>query len=225
MTIGWMNTVHVYSAFSESHSMSRLDPHLHLFTIYSCDKQVIRQKIAEQFGVTSKTVNIDLEARLNKAHEDHRDCQTLAAVTKQLMHHTTVFTQSQTAAAAAFDRLSRRVAPLRDEFVSEHKLFDSIANNALVIVSALSTFNDELVGYTTHYELLWRAVAHYQAVRVEFDVCRLDLERNRSAPVPRVLELERNFHDSQARFDKICAELSESLARLEVGKVRNEWPL
>ncbi len=171
-------------------------------------------------GTSSKTVDLDLEKRIAKAKEDYNDCRALIQVTKNLATQTTGFVQAQTAASTLFERLSRQGTTLQHEFSVEHKLFDMIATNALVVVSALTSFNSEVSKFLTQeFDPLWVLLRHHESVRVEYDVCRIDFERVRNTSGPKVALYEAKFQEAQARLQRSSHDVSVKLTALESGKV------
>ena len=176
----------------------------------------MRQKLAEQFGTSTKTVDLELEKRIASVRLDYEECQNMLKLIKQLAAQTTNVVQAQTSISTCFERMTRSNTPLHSEFTVGQNLFDIMANSALIVVSSLTTFADELAGLIKReYEPLWPLLRRYDSLRLDYDVCRLELESTRTSNVPRSNVAELKFIESQANFTAIGNDVSIRLAHIE----------
>ena len=184
--------------------------------------KVIKQKIAESMGNASKTIDIDLDKRLAHAREVHADCRVLVTNLKHLGNQTSMFVQAQMGASAVFERVGKNSGSrLRDEFNREHRVFDAIANSALVMASAVSAFHEEIIKFvSTQLEPLWLVQQNYDAVRVEYDVCRVDFEKVKGTNSPKLQAVESRFLDAFNRLQAARAELVAKLDAVDATMVR-----
>uniref|UniRef100_A0AAZ3Q3K1 AH domain-containing protein n=1 Tax=Oncorhynchus tshawytscha TaxID=74940 RepID=A0AAZ3Q3K1_ONCTS len=175
-------------------------------TTYKCTKQVLSEKM----GRGSRTVDPELEARIDILRDDRRRYDHVTCLAQTLATQLAQVTQTQRTLGDAFTELSLK----RRHYTGE------------VMVSAVNSFTSDmntLVNKTIEDTMV--NVKHYETARIEYDAYRCDLEDLNLGPrdtatLPKLEQAQRTFQNQREKYEKSRNDLSVKLKLLEENKVK-----
>ncbi|XP_064787041.1 arfaptin-1-like isoform X2 [Oncorhynchus masou masou] len=191
-------------------------------TTYKCTKQVLSEKM----GRGSRTVDPELEARIDILRDDRRRYDHVTCLAQTLATQLAQVTQTQRTLGDAFTELSLKTPPLHVEFGLNGDTQRFMSKSGEVMVSALNSFTSDmntLVNKTIEDTML--NVKHYETARIEYDAYRCDLEDLNLGPrdtatLPKLEQAQRTFQNQREKYEKSRNDLSVKLKLLEENKVK-----
>lgn len=185
-----------------------------------------RQALAERLGRGSRTVDPDLESRLDLLRQDRQRYEHVSKLAQTLANQLAAFAATQRSLGDAFAELGVKTPPLHVEFGVNADAQRFLSRSGGTLADAIGTFTadvDTLV-HRTMEDTLDKA-RQYQAARVEYDAYRVDLEELNLRPrdassLPKLERAQREFQDQKERYQKIRRDLSIKVQLLEQNKVK-----
>lgn len=191
-------------------------------TTYKCT----RQALSEKLGRGSRTVDLDLEPRLELLRDDRQRYETVTKLAQTLASQLEQFTVTQKTLGDAFSDLSVKTPVLHVEFGLNAEAQKFLSKSGKTLAAAVSTFTSDmntLVNKTIEDTMV--NAKQYEAVRIEYDAYRVDLEELNLGPrdattVPKLECAQREFQAQRERYEKMRDALSVKLKLLEENKVK-----
>ncbi|XP_052353978.1 arfaptin-1-like isoform X1 [Oncorhynchus nerka] len=191
-------------------------------TTYKCTKQVLSEKM----GRGSRTVDPELEARIDILRDDRRRYDHVTCLAQTLATQLAQVTQTQRTLGDAFTELSLKTPPLHVEFGLNGDTQRFLSKSGEVMVSAMNSFTSDmntLVNKTIEDTMV--NVKHYETARIEYDAYRCDLEDLNLGPrdtatLPKLEQAQRTFQNQREKYEKSRNDLSVKLKLLEENKVK-----
>ncbi|KAM3857473.1 arfaptin-1-like [Diretmus argenteus] len=185
-----------------------------------------RQVLSERLGRGSRTVDLDLGLRLDLLREDRRRYDHVTKLAQTLANQLAQITLTQKTLGDAFAELSIRTSPLHVEFglnAEGQRFFSKSGETLAAAINSFTTDMNTLVNKTMEDTLI--NARTYEAIRIEYDAYRCDLEDlnlgPRDAATQSKLDLaQRNFQVQRDKFQKTRDDLSIKLKLLEENKVK-----
>ncbi|XP_060720002.1 arfaptin-1 isoform X2 [Tachysurus vachellii] len=189
---------------------------------YKCTKQILSEKL----GRGSRTVDLELEARIDVLHENKRKyvqvvnlAQTLASQLAQMM-------QTQRQLGDAFADLSLKTPELHEEFGYNADTQKLLSKNGETLLGAINFFIasiNTLVNKTIEDTMI--NIKQYEAARIEYDAYRTDLEELNLGPrdsttLPKIEQSQIQFQMHREKYEKMRNDVSIKLRFLEENKVK-----
>jgi len=141
---------------------------------YKCSKQMMNEKL----GRTTKTVDPDLEKKIEVLLDTQTKYNRILSLARSLNTHLYNLIQTQRSLAELFTELSFKQPGLQDPFTSNANTQKSLIKNGDQLLSALRFFIDSLdtlVNKTIQDTVL--TVRQYQSARVQYDAYRNESEQ------------------------------------------------
>ncbi|KAK3507543.1 hypothetical protein QTP70_028173 [Hemibagrus guttatus] len=189
---------------------------------YKCTKQILSEKL----GRGSRTVDLELEARIDVLHDNKRKyvhvvklAQTLAGQLAQMM-------QTQRQLGDAFADLSLKTPELHEEFGYNADTQKLLSKNGETLLGAINFFIasiNTLVNKTIEDTMI--NIKQYEAARIEYDAYRTDLEELNLGPrdattLPKIEQSQIQFQMQREKYEKMRNDVSIKLKFLEENKVK-----
>lgn len=188
-----------------------------------------RQIISEKLGKGSRTVDRQLDEKIEGLRETQRKYNEIIQLTRKLVVQLRSHVEVQRNLGDSFAEYAVRSPELRDEFKSNSDVQRQAARNGDFLAAVLADFTrnvQTLVSKTMDDTLL--KVREYEAARVQYDAFRADLENLRASLVQnpsnavkkaRIEERERDLESHKAKYDQLRADLSVKLRFLDENRV------
>uniref|UniRef100_H2YGM3 AH domain-containing protein n=1 Tax=Ciona savignyi TaxID=51511 RepID=H2YGM3_CIOSA len=189
---------------------------------YKCTKQIL----SERLGKGSKTVDLELEAKIEILRDTKRKYENLLALSKVLANHFTNIIQTQKVLGEAFAELSAKSQELQEEFRYNAETQHVLSKNGEKLLTAINFFISgvtTLCSKTMDDSLL--TVKRYEASRLEFDAYRNDLEMLNLAPrteanILKLATAQTAFNTNKAMYDKLRSDVTVKLQFLDENRVK-----
>ncbi|XP_039266052.2 arfaptin-2-like [Styela clava] len=189
---------------------------------YKCTKQIL----SERLGRGTKTVDVELEAKIEILRDTKRKYENLAAVSQALSTHISNMMQAQRVLSEAFNELSHKSNELKEEFRYNSDTQQVLVKNGESLLAAIQFFINginTLCKKTMEDTLL--TVTKYEQARVEFDAYRTELETlalspRTAATVSKQGAAEVNFNKQKELYEKLRKDVGVKLQFLDENRVK-----
>ncbi|XP_077307430.1 LOW QUALITY PROTEIN: arfaptin-2 [Lithobates pipiens] len=189
---------------------------------YKCTKQLI----SERFGRGSRTVDLELELRIELLRDTKRKYEGVLLLARALTSHFYSLVQTQRALGDAFSDLSQKSPELQEEFGYNAETQKLLCKNGETLLGAINFFVSSintLINKTMEDTLM--TVKHYETARLEFDAYRADLEElslgpRDAATLCRIEIAQQNFQIHRSKYEKLRGDVTIKLRFLQENKVK-----
>ncbi|KAK5875495.1 hypothetical protein CesoFtcFv8_026572 [Champsocephalus esox] len=191
-------------------------------TRYKCT----RQALSEKLGRGSRTVDLDLEPRLELLKDDRQRYGHMTKLAQTLANQLTQFSVTQKTLGDAFADLSVKTPTLHVEFGlnADAQRFLSKSNETLT--TAMNVFTSDmntLVNKTIEDTMI--NAKQYEAGRIQYDAYRVDLEELNLGPrdpetLPKLEQAQRDFQNQREQYQRVREDLSVKVKLLQENKVK-----
>uniref|UniRef100_UPI0037E7CBB7 arfaptin-1-like n=1 Tax=Semicossyphus pulcher TaxID=241346 RepID=UPI0037E7CBB7 len=191
-------------------------------TTYKCT----RQALSEKLGRGSRTVDLDLERRLELLKDDRQRYENVTKVAQTLANQLAQISVTQKTLGDAFSELRVKTPTLYVEFGLNAEAQRFLAKSSETLTEAITAFTSDmntLVNKTIEDTMI--NAKKYEAARIEYDAYRVDLEELNMGPrdantVPKLEAAQKDFQGQKERFQKIRDDLTVKVKLLEENKVK-----
>ncbi|XP_059210949.1 arfaptin-1-like [Centropristis striata] len=191
-------------------------------TTYKCT----RQALAEKLGRGSRTVDLDLEPRLELLKDDRQRYDGVTKLAQTLANQLAQFTVTQKTLGDAFADLSLKTPNLHVEFGVNAEAQKFLSKSGETLTTAINSFTSDmntLVNKTIEDTMI--SAKQYEAARVQYDAYRVDLEELNLGPrddvtLPKLELAQKDFQSQRERYQKVRDALSIKVKLLEENKVK-----
>ncbi|XP_008434269.1 arfaptin-1-like [Poecilia reticulata] len=185
-----------------------------------------RQALAERMGRGSRTVDLDLEPRLELLRDDRQRYDHMTKLAQTLASQFAQFSVTQKAMADAFTELSFKTKNLHVEFDMNAEAQKFLSKSTETLQSAINAFTSDmntLVNKTIEDTMI--NAKQYEAARIEYDAYRVDLEELNMGPrdaitLPKLEQAQKTFQGQRERYEKVRDDLSVKVKLLEENRVK-----
>ncbi|XP_054912302.1 arfaptin-1-like [Poeciliopsis prolifica] len=185
-----------------------------------------RQALAERMGRGSRTVDLDLEPRLELLRDDRQRYDHMTKLAQTLASQFAQFSVTQKSMATAFTELSFKSKNLHVEFDMNAEAQKFLSKSTETLQSAINTFTSDmntLVNKTIEDTMI--NAKQYEAARIEYDAYRVDLEELNMGPrdattLPKLEQAQKTFQGQRERYEKVRDDLSVKVKLLEENRVK-----
>ncbi|XP_039996749.1 arfaptin-1-like [Xiphias gladius] len=185
-----------------------------------------RQALSERLGRGSRTVDLDLEPRLELLRDDRQRYDHMTKLAQTLANQLAQFTVTQKTLGDAFTELSVKTPMLHVEFGVNAEAQKFLSKSGETLTAAINSFTSDmntLVNKTIEDTMI--SAKQYEAARVEYDAYRVDLEELNLGPrdtctLPKLEQAQKDFQSQRERYQKIRDDLSVKVKLLEDNKVK-----
>nr|KAG5699637.1 hypothetical protein BaRGS_005085 [Batillaria attramentaria] len=182
--------------------------------------------ISERFGKGSKTVDLEMETKIESLRDTQRKYANILRLSRLLTQHYYHVVQTQRALGEGFSELAQKSPELQEEFRYNSETQQALVKNGEVLLSALNFFTSSvntLCNKTIEDTLL--TIRQYESSRLEYDAYRNELEALQLGPREnavgaRIEETKRKFEEHKLKFDRLRADVNIKLKFLEENKVK-----
>ncbi|XP_074479170.1 arfaptin-1-like isoform X1 [Sebastes fasciatus] len=191
-------------------------------TTYKCT----RQALSEKLGRGSRTVDLDLEPRLELLKDDRQRYDNVTKLAQTLANQLAQLTVTQKSLGDAFAELSLKTPTLHVEFGVNAEAQKFLSKSGETLTAAINTFTTDmntLVNKTIEDTML--NAKKYEASRIEYDAYRVDLEELNLGPrdaitLPKLELAQKDFQSQKERYHKTRHDLSVKVKLLQENKVK-----
>ncbi|KAL7375780.1 hypothetical protein ABVT39_023812 [Epinephelus coioides] len=191
-------------------------------TTYKCT----RQALSEKLGRGSRTVDLDLEPRLELLKDDRLRYENVTKLAQTLANQLTQFTVTQKTLGDAFTELSLKTPTLHVEFGVNAEAQRFLSKSGETLTAAINGFTSDmntLVNKTIEDTMI--SAKQYEAARIEYDAYRVDLEELNLGPrdavtLPKLELAQKDFQNQRERYERIRDALSVKVKLLQENKVK-----
>lgn len=185
-----------------------------------------RQALAEKMGRGSRTVDLDLEPRLELLKDDRQRYAQVTRLAQTLSNQLAQFTVTQKTLGDAFTELSLKTPTLHVEFGVNAEAQKFLSKSGETLTMAINAFTSDLntlINKTIEDTMI--NAKQYEAARIEYDAFRVDLEELNLGPrnagtVPKLEQAQMSFQSQRERYQKVRDDLSVKVKLLEDNKVK-----
>ncbi|XP_026989826.1 arfaptin-1 isoform X2 [Tachysurus fulvidraco] len=189
---------------------------------YKCTKQILSEKL----GRGSRTVDLELEARIDVLHENKRKYVQVVTLAQTLASQLAQMMQTQRQLGDAFADLSLKTPELHEEFGYNADTQKLLSKNGETLLGAINFFIasiNTLVNKTIEDTMI--NIKQYEAARIEYDAYRTDLEELNLGPrdsttLPKIEQSQIQFQMHREKYEKMRNDVSIKLRFLEENKVK-----
>lgn len=195
--------------------------------------KITRQVLSERFGRGMRTVDPELEKRLNSLKDTQRKYNHLISLAGQFELHFLNVVETQKSLAEHFAFLSIRDPDLTTEFTFNSDAQKKIARNGETLLSSVKFFisNVRTVASRSIEDTLATA-KNYEATRVLFDAYRTEMETlnrtasNNASAAAKLESTKSEFEKHKEKFEALRNDLDIKLKLLDENRVSfSESPL
>ncbi|XP_070848979.1 arfaptin-1-like [Chaetodon trifascialis] len=191
-------------------------------TTYKCT----RQTLSEKLGRGSRTVDLNLEPRLELLKDDRQRYENVTKLAQTLANQLAQFTVTQKTLGDAFSELSLKTPKLHVEFGVNAEAQKFLSKSGETLTEAIKAFTfdmNTLVNKTIEDTMI--NAKKYEAARVEYDAYRVDLEELNMGPrdavtLPKLEQAQKDFQNQREKFQRIRDDLAVKVKLLEENKVK-----
>ncbi|CAG4990949.1 unnamed protein product [Parnassius apollo] len=181
---------------------------------YKCTKQLLYEKL----GKSSRTVDTELEVKIEALRETQRRYNGVLRLTTALAAQMTAASHTQRALADAFADLAQKSPELQNQFLYNADTQRSLTRNGDILLAALHFFNNSLNTLTNKtIEDTLLTIRQYEAARVEYDAYRSELEASGGNP-PELLLASIERH--RRHYERLRDDSAVKLQLLHENRVR-----
>ncbi|XP_042257781.1 arfaptin-1-like [Thunnus maccoyii] len=185
-----------------------------------------RQALSEKLGRGSRTVDLDLEPRLELLKDDRQRYDHMTKLAQTLANQLSQFTVTQKTLGDAFNELSLKTPTLHVEFGVNAEAQKFLSKSGETLTAAINSFTSDmntLVNKTIEDTMI--NAKQYETVRIEYDAYRVDLEELNLKPrdaitLPKLEQAQKDFQSQREKYQKVKDDLSVKLKLLEENKVK-----
>ncbi|XP_013399640.1 arfaptin-2 [Lingula anatina] len=189
---------------------------------FKCTKQLL----AERLGKGSRTVDLELESKIEVLRDTQRRYSNVLKLSRALTNHFYHVVQTQRALGEDFAELAQKSPELQEEFNYNSETQKALVRNGETLLGALNFFTSSintLINKTMEDSL--ETIKQYEAARIEYDAYRTDLDTLQLGPknpqtIPRLEEAKRKFQLHKDKFDKLRENVSVKLQFLDENKIK-----
>ncbi|XP_029938857.1 arfaptin-1-like [Salarias fasciatus] len=191
-------------------------------TTYKCT----RQSLSEKLGRGSRTVDLELEPRLELLKDDRLRYNHMTKLAQTLANQLAQFAVTQKSLGDALADLSVKTPALHVEFGMNAEAQKFLSKSGETLTTAINAFTSDmntLVNKTIEDTMI--NVRLYESARIEYDAYRVDLEELNLGPrdavtLPKLEQAQKSFQSQRERYQKIRDDLSVKVKLLEENKVK-----
>ncbi|XP_048092696.1 arfaptin-1-like isoform X1 [Alosa alosa] len=185
-----------------------------------------RQMMAERLGRGSRTVDLDLEARIEKLRDLRSRYENVTKLAQTLASQTGQVTQTQRLLGDVFADLSIKTPELHEEFGFNAETQRFLSKNGEELLRSMNSFTagmNTLVNQTIEDTMV--TVKQYENARIEYDAYRTDLEELNMGPrdaitMPKIEQAQALYQTHRQKYEKTRDDLSVKLKLLEENRVK-----
>ncbi|KAM9434084.1 arfaptin-1 isoform 4-T5 [Clarias gariepinus] len=189
---------------------------------YKCTKQILSEKL----GRGSRTVDLDLEARIDVLRDNKRKYEQVVKLAQTLANQLAQMMQTQRQLGDAFADLSLKTPELHEEFGYNAETQKLLSKNGETLLGAIGFFIasvNTLVDKTIEDTMI--NIKQYEAARIEYDAYRTDLEELNLGPrdastLPKIEQSQAQFQIHREKYEKMRNDVAVKLKFLEENKVK-----
>ncbi|XP_038588244.1 arfaptin-1-like [Micropterus salmoides] len=185
-----------------------------------------RQALSEKLGRGSRTVDLDLEPRLELLKDDRQRYDNMTKLAQTLANQLTQFTVTQKTLGDAFAELSLKTPVLHVDFGVNAEAQKFLSKSGETLAAAINAFTSDmntLINKTIEDTMI--NAKQYEAARIEYDAYRVDLEELNLGPrdaitLPKLEQAQKDFQNQREKYQRIRDDLSIKVKLLEENKVK-----
>ncbi|KAM4564240.1 arfaptin-1-like [Fundulus diaphanus] len=185
-----------------------------------------RQALAERLGRGSRTVDLDLEPRLELLRDDRQRYDHMTKLAQTLAGQFAQFSVTQKTLGDAFSELSFKTRDLHVEFgmnAEAQKFLSKSTENLTAAINSFTCDMNTLVNKTIEDTMI--NAKQYEAARIEYDAYRVDLEELNMGPrdattLPKLEQAQKTFQGQRERYEKVRDDLAVKVKLLEENRVK-----
>ncbi|XP_013877954.1 arfaptin-1 [Austrofundulus limnaeus] len=185
-----------------------------------------RQALAERLGRGSRTVDLDLEPRLELLRDDRQRYDHMTKLAQTLSNQLAQFAVTQKSLGDVFTELSVKSQKLHVEFSLNAEAQKFLSKSGDTLTTAINSFTSDmntLVNKTIEDTMV--SAKQYEAARIEYDAYRVDLEELNMGPrdtttVPKLEQAQKVFQGQRERYQKVRDDLSVKIKLVEENRVK-----
>ena len=185
-----------------------------------------RQLVNEKLGRSSKTVDLDLETRIENLKDTQKKFGQLVYLSGQLIGNLQVVAETQRAMSENFAFLHVKAPELATEFLYSSKMQKEMSKHTSELIKIVIAFNqkiDTLVHKTMEDTLA--TVKQYEMARLSYDATRTEVEKQQKSPPThpttqaKYEALVAQFEEEKVVFEKLRRDVDIKLKLLSGNKV------
>ena len=188
--------------------------------------KVTKQVVSEKLGRGTKTVDPDLDSRIDSLRETQRKYSHMISLATQFETHFLAVVETQKSMAEHFAYMSVRNTELHTEFHYNSEAQKHLARCGEKLIVAVETFatNLQTVSSKTMEDTLM-TVRNYESARLNYDAYRTDLEKLKQqanasqAAVTRLSITTGEFEKYKQKFEQLRHDVDIKLKLLDQNKV------
>nr|XP_046237042.1 arfaptin-1-like [Scatophagus argus]XP_046237043.1 arfaptin-1-like [Scatophagus argus] len=185
-----------------------------------------RQALSEKLGRGSRTVDLDLEPRIELLKDDRQRYENVTKLAQTLANQLAQFTVTQKTLGDAFSELSLKTPTLHVEFGLNAEAQKFLSKSGQSLSGAINAFTSDmntLINKTIEDTMI--NAKKYEAARVEYDAYRVDLEELNLGPrdavtLPKLEHAQKEFQSQRERYERTRDDLSVKVKLLEENKIK-----
>eukprot|EP00118_Oscarella_pearsei_P025834 m.308874 g.308874 ORF g.308874 m.308874 type:complete len:362 (+) comp44975_c0_seq1:141-1226(+) len=186
-----------------------------------------RQMLSEKFGRGSKTIDAELQNRIDSLRDVQRKYSDILRLARLLNARLSAVFQTQRALSDVFSELSAKSTDLHEEFKYNADTQRLLHKHGDTLLGAINFFISNLTTLCTKtIEDTFQTVKSYNVARVEYDAHRTDFE-GMQANAPRT-EAQKNklencrkeYEKQKLKFERLRADVQIKLALLDENRVK-----
>jgi len=194
------------------------------FNTYKCTKQIIQEKL----GKATRTIDIDLEIRIDKLKDLQKRYSSMLEITTKILNNFKTLVDNQKALAEQFAELGQQQPELVSEFETNANLQRLLQKQGEHLIHVLNFFCESvntLISKTMNDTML--TIKKFENSRVEYDAYRHEmcdanklLKSTDPNVVTKSLELKEKLQEKQRMYDQFRSDVDVKIKFLEENKNR-----
>ncbi|XP_063042283.1 arfaptin-1-like [Engraulis encrasicolus] len=189
---------------------------------YKCTRQMLSEKL----GRGSRTVDLNLEASIEKLRDLRSRYDNVTKLAQTLASQTAQVTQTQKLLGDVFADLSIKTPELHEEFGFNADTQKFLSKNGETLLKSINSFTagmNTLVNQTIEDTMV--NVKQYENARIEYDAYRTDLEELNMGPrdaitLPKIEQAQMLYQQHRQKYERMRDDLTIKLKLLEENRVK-----
>jgi len=189
---------------------------------YKCTRQLISEKM----GRGTRTVDLELEARIEVLKDTKQKYENIVALMRVFAEHFSIMCQTQKVLGEAFGELAGKSQDLQEEFQFNGETQFVLSKNGDNLLAAVNFFisgMNTLCSKTMDDTLT--TIKRYENARVEYDAYRVELDSLKLTPrtesnLNKQAQAQLNFSKHKDIYEKLRSDVGVKLQFLDENRVK-----
>ncbi|CAD5221915.1 unnamed protein product [Bursaphelenchus xylophilus] len=183
-----------------------------------------KQSVFEQLGKVEKTVDSDMDQRINNLKDLHNRYKDVLNAAKTYSDHIQALNNSQRILSESLYQLSLKENDLKQTLTDRSEVLRSFSHNGDALIKSIGHFVSSLetLSNKTIKDTMW-TIQVYEQARLEFDVYRHELstlKQNVDADQTKIPDVESRCNEHKKKYEQLKEDVRVKIALLDENRLK-----